>query len=987
MGKRRAYELIKELGIEFDELTTIADKAGVVIKNKMAGVQDDEVDKIMQVIEQAKSEQVVEKRVAKGVIRRRAVVRKAKAVPKPVVEEPSVSEEETDEVDSSAEMAVTESDTSEEQATEVATEQLDESVDSSEEEPSDSEQDSTEPTEAETAEATEAVEQVQEPEPVEPPEVAPVSEEAPKPEPEKEEAAAQVTSEDEAQVESVEEEKSEPVAEQEAKPEAEAAAEPKKKTKADKKAKADTKESAEETKEEPKKRKPKKTRTISTIVKRIDLDDLEPAQRTPLNRRRPGPGGGRPQQRPGASSNAPSRSASRNNVMNGPVEIAPPIMDGGRRRGKDFGGGDPFSRDDRRKRGKGTRKRQVIDDSYLNRRGRGGKGKRGRYVEDEFVQTQITVPKASKRIIKLATDTIIVSELAKRMGIKATAIIKALIQMGLQVNMNQAIDLDTAMLVANDFGYEVENVAFEEDQILSISEQDDSGEMLPRSPVVTVMGHVDHGKTSILDYIRKANVAGGEAGGITQHIGAYVVRRSSGSITFIDTPGHEAFTSMRARGAQVTDIVVLVVAADDGIMPQTIEAINHAKAAKVPIIVAINKIDKPNANSAHVRQQLMMHELIPEDLGGDTIIVEVSAKTGQNIDQLLEMILLQAEVLELQANPKREQGEGIVIEGKLDRGRGPVGTVLVQQGTFRVGDYFVSGAQTSKIKAMIDDLGQRVEEAGPATPVEILGFNEVPTSGEMFNTLKDEKQAKMIAENRYRKKREQELAKTSRVSLEELVQRAKEGELTTLSLVVKGDVQGTVEALRDTLEKESSDEVKVDIISTGVGGITESDVLFASASKALIVGFNVRAESKAQVLAESEGVEIRNYSVIYDVVEDIRAVVLGLAAPKLREEVVGHIDVRETFTIPKIGTIAGSYILDGKVHRDSQVRLLRDNVVIYTGKIGSLRRFKEDVAEVASGFECGVGIDGYNDVHVGDKIEVFRTVEVPPSAKLPQNIG
>ena len=836
MGKRRAYELIKELGIEFDELTTIADRAGVVIKNKMASVQDDEVNKILQAIEQAKSEQVVEKRVAKGVIRRRAVVRKAKTATKPVVEESSVSEEETDEMDSSAEMAVTEPDTSDEQATEAVSEQSEESAVGSDEETSDSEKDSTEPILAEVAETAE---QEQQAEPVEPADEQ--TDEEPQPQPELDEAPPPVVSEDKNPLESVteaepkSEPKSEPEAEaaQEAQPEAETAAEPKRKSKADKKAQTDTGESSEELseeeKEEPKKRKPKKTRTISTIVKRIDLDDLEPAQREQPNRRRPAPGGGRPQQRPGgAPSNAPSRPAARNNVMSGPVEIAPPIMDGGRRRNKDFGSDDPYSRDERRKRGKGTRKRQVIDDTYLNRRGRGGKGKKGRYIEDEFIQTQITVPKASKRVIKLATDTIVVSELAKRMGIKATAIIKALIQMGLQVNMNQAIDLDTAMLVANDFGYEVENVAFEEDQILSISEQDDSGEMVPRSPVVTVMGHVDHGKTSILDYIRKANVAGGEAGGITQHIGAYVVRRNSGNITFIDTPGHEAFTSMRARGAQVTDIVVLVVAADDGIMPQTIEAINHAKAAKVPIIVAINKIDKPNANPAHVRQQLMMHELIPEDLGGDTIIVEVSAKTGKNIDQLLEMILLQAEVLELQANPKREQGEGIVIEGKLDRGRGPVGTVLVQQGTFRVGDYFVSGAQTSKIKAMIDDLGQRVDEAGPATPVEILGFNEVPTSGEVFNTLKDEKQAKMIAENRYRKKRELELAKTSRVSLEELVQRAKEGELTTLSLVVKGDVQGTVEALRDTLQKESSDEVKVDIISTGVGGITESDVLFAA---------------------------------------------------------------------------------------------------------------------------------------------------------------
>jgi len=625
-----------------------------------------------------------------------------------------------------------------------------------------------------------------------------------------------------------------------------------------------------------------------------------------------------------------------------------------------------------RRSGKGFRKRQVIDESYFEQR-RSGKKKKGK----ADVKLPATLSKQIKRTVKLATDTIVVGELAKRMGIKASEVILRLMQMGLKIMVNQAIDFDTATLVANEFGYEVESVAFEEEQFIPTT-GDDAGDLAPRWPIVTVMGHVDHGKTSLLDYIRRANVAAGEAGGITQHIGAYVVRRDNGQITFIDTPGHEAFTAMRARGAQITDIVILVVAADDGVMPQTVEAINHARAAGVPMVVAVNKIDKHNADPQRVRNELMQHSLIPEELGGDTIIVNVSAQTGEGVDKLLEMLLLQAEVLEIKANPKRPNVEAVVLEGKLDRGRGPVATVLVRQGTLKAGDHFVCGAHWGKVKALIDDLGARVETALPSQPVEVLGFSEVPTAGDVFSTLHDEKQAKAIAENRWRKKRENELAKTSRVSLEELVERVKAGEQASLGIVIKADAQGSVEALRDTLAKLSGGEVKVDIVMTGVGGVTESDVLFASASKAMIVGFNVRAELKAQMLAEKEGVQIATFTIIYDVVDQIKAAILGLMKPTFREEILGHLEVRDTFTIPKIGTIAGCYVTDGKVPRSGRVRLYRDNVVIYTGKIGSLRRFKDDASEVAAGYECGVGIENYNDVKVGDFLEVYRDVEVAP---------
>ena len=679
--------------------------------------------------------------------------------------------------------------------------------------------------------------------------------------------------------------------------------------------------------------------------------------------------------RPAPGNRGPAGRPTRNDNSQ-PVQFVEPVIGtDGRRRQKDDAYAEP-GRGHGKKKGK--RKRQVIDDSYMQRRGRGGRRKKDRYAPPQG--TQITTPKAIKRVIKLASDTILVGELAKRMGIKANEVILKLFQMGLRVNVNQAIDLDTTTLVASEFGFEVGSVAFEEEQFLVDDDKATEETRSPRAPVVTVMGHVDHGKTSILDYIRETKVADGEAGGITQHIGAYVVKREGGNnVTFIDTPGHEAFTSMRARGSQVTDVVILVVAADDGVMPQTKEAISHAQAAKVPIIVAVNKIDKANANPSRVRQELMNYSLIPEDLGGDTIMVDVSAKTGEGIDTLLEMVSLQSEVSELTANENREIAEAVVLEGRLDRGRGPVATILIREGTLHVGDYFVCGSQASKIKAMMDSHGRRITEAGPSTPVEVQGFNKVPGAADILNTLKDEKKARAIAENRYRKKRETELAKTSRVSLEELVERVKAGETKTLSLIVKGDAQGTVEALRDALLKQKSEEVKVDIVHSATGGITESDIIFASASQAIVIGFNVRAETKAQTLAEREGVEIKTYNVIYDVLEDIEQAMTGMLSPKIREEVVGMVEIRDTFTIPKIGTIAGCYVLSGKIHRNSMIRLLRDNVVIFDGLVGSLRRFKEDTQEVASGYECGIGIHNYNDLKINDQIEVYKQTEVKPT--------
>lgn len=588
-------------------------------------------------------------------------------------------------------------------------------------------------------------------------------------------------------------------------------------------------------------------------------------------------------------------------------------------------------------------------------------------------KTEITVPKAIKRIIKIS-ESITVGELAKRMGIKATDLIRVLMKMGMMVTINHPLDVDTATLVAAEFGYEIENVAIDVDEMLE-SVPDAPESLRKRPPVVTIMGHVDHGKTSLLDAIREANVIAGEAGGITQHIGAYDVELNGRKITFLDTPGHEAFTAMRARGAKVTDIVILVVAADDGVMPQTREAVNHSKAAGVPIIVAINKIDKPEAKPERVKQELMEFGLVSEEWGGETIFVEVSAKKRVNLPELLEMVLLQADVMDLKANPDKD-ARGTIVEAKLDRGRGPVATVLVQEGTLKVGDYFVAGVHSGRVRAMQNDRGDKVTEAGPSMPVEVIGFTGVPDAGDVFISLVDEKRAKEIASHRQQKFRETELAKHSKMSLEQLYDKIQKGEVKDLNAIVKADVQGSVEAVSESLRKLSTDAVRLNVIHSSVGAITETDVNLASASNAIILGFNVRPEPKASALAEKEGVDIRLYNIIYDAVEDIKKAMEGLLEPTLREKYLGRAEVREVFSVPKVGNVAGCYVQDGKMIRNAQVRLLRDNVVIYEGKMSSLRRFKDDVKEVATGYECGIGLENYNDIKVGDVIEDFEIEKI-----------
>lgn len=628
------------------------------------------------------------------------------------------------------------------------------------------------------------------------------------------------------------------------------------------------------------------------------------------------------------------------------------------------------------------RKELLLRDEIAEKRerifepGKGGKGKRKQSRADrpaEGKKTEITTPKAIKRIIKIS-ETITVGELAKRMGIKATDLIRALMKMGMMATINHPLDVDTAILLANEFGYEIENVAVDLDEILE-SEPDAPESLETRPPVVTIMGHVDHGKTSLLDAIREANVIAGEAGGITQHIGAYDVELNGRKITFLDTPGHEAFTAMRARGAKVTDIVILVVAADDGVMPQTKEAINHSKAAGVPIIVAINKVDKPDANPDRVKRELSEQGLVSEEWGGDTTMVEVSAKQRLNLEGLLEMILLQADVMDLKANPNKA-AKGTVVEGKLDKGRGPVATVLVQDGTLRTGDYCVVGIHSGRVRAMQNDRGEKVLEAGPSMPVELIGLSGVPDAGDIFVAMKDERQAKEIATLRQIKQRGLELAKHAKLSLEDLYTKIQAGEVKDLNVIVKGDVQGSVEAVGESLRKLSTAAVRLNVMHSAVGAVNETDVNLASASNAIIIGFNVRPEVKAQALAEKEGVDIRLYSIIYNAVDDVKKAMEGLLSPIFKEKYLGRAEVREVFSVPKVGNVAGCYVQDGKVVRNAQVRLLRDNIVIYEGKMSSLRRFKDDVKEAASGYECGIGLENYNDIKQGDIIEVFEMEKV-----------
>ena len=602
-----------------------------------------------------------------------------------------------------------------------------------------------------------------------------------------------------------------------------------------------------------------------------------------------------------------------------------------------------------------------------------GRRKKGRQLSAQQMMAPIKIETAY-----MTAETITVRDLTERIGKPAGEIIKKLMLLGIMATINQELDFDTASLVASEFGVTLEMKLDKtaEDALSAENVEDSEEELVTRPPVVTIMGHVDHGKTSLLDYIRKAKVAAGEAGGITQHIGAYIAKVDDRQITFLDTPGHEAFTAMRARGTQATDIAILVVAADDGVMPQTIESINHAKAAKCPIIVAINKIDKPGADPDAVKQELTRYELVPEEWGGDTIMVNVSAKTGEGIDDLLENVLLLADMLELKANPNRK-ARGVIIEAKLDHSRGAVATARVQNGTLHVGDMVVAGNAYGRIRAMVSSRGERVKHATPSTPVEIIGFGGVPEAGDEFMAVADEKLARQVVEERAAKARASMVKNSSASTLEDLYSKLEQGEVKDLNIIIKADVQGSVEAVKQSLEKLSNAEVRVRTIHSGVGAITENDVMLAGIDGAIIIGFNVRPDAKAREAANRDGIDIRYYRVIYQAIEDMEKAMKGLLSPEFRENVIGHAEVRNVFKITGVGIVAGSYVTDGKLQRNAQVRLLRDNVVVYEGKLSSLQRFKDAVKEVADGYECGVCLENYTDIKEGDVIECFVMEEIP----------
>ncbi|MGO3238878.1 MAG: translation initiation factor IF-2, partial [Sphingobacteriaceae bacterium] len=582
---------------------------------------------------------------------------------------------------------------------------------------------------------------------------------------------------------------------------------------------------------------------------------------------------------------------------------------------------------------------------------------------------------AMSRVLRV-TEFVTANELANLMDVPVTQVIATCMSLGMFVSINQRLDAETLTIVADEFGYQVEFIKPEDEEIAELEEEDHDDRLIPRAPIVTVMGHVDHGKTSLLDYVRKANVTKGEAGGITQHIGAYAVNLDDGKkITFLDTPGHEAFTAMRARGAQVTDIVIIVIAADDAVMPQTKEAINHAMAAGVPIVFAFTKVDKEGANADRIREQLSAMNILVEDWGGKYQAQEISAKTGENVDLLLEKLLLEAELLDLKADPEK-RAVGSVIEAALDKGRGIVTTVLVQGGTLRVGDPILAGSYSGKVKALSNERGERVKEAGPSVPVQILGMSGAPTAGDKFYGLDSETDARHVANNRLQLQREQGMRATKHITLDEIGRRLAIGNFKELNIIVKGDVDGSIEALSDSLLKLSTDEIQINVIHKSVGAISESDVLLASASDAIIIGFQVRPTLGARKLAENEQIDIRLYSIIYDAIEEIRSAMEGMLAPKLEEKIVAEVEIRETFKISKVGTIAGCMVRSGKINRNNDVRIIRDGVVIHTGKLASLKRFKDDVKEVAQGYECGLNIDRFNDIEVGDIVEAFEQVEV-----------
>jgi translation initiation factor IF-2 len=948
MAKIRVYELARDLNMTNKDLLAKLREMEIEINSHMSSLDEETSSRVKTALQGGPQPNLEETRITPGVIRRRRkVVREAVETPAPEAQEAEAEAEvapPTDAEPAPVEPAVVEA------APEAAPEKA----------PPETVVPAT-PKKAARKPAKEMAAKIiapAEPPAAEPPtEKAPEAEPAPPP-PAPKEAAAEAAQEAAAPAETA---APEPVQAADAAATAEAAlneAEPTV-TVVEKSSKAEeaAEPAAPEVAPAPK---PKKGEAPAKIIR---LPKKPIASLKPSSRPKPAPRPARPGARPDAY---PSPAA----PPNGPVEARGDARKKSRKRGE-VGDKKAF-----KKKG-GFRRREVVEgrDLYSGKRGRKGKKGKGKaFTGGE--KTQITTAKAIKRRVKM-DETIVLSELAKRMGIKANEMIVKLMGMGVMATVNQTIDFDTAVLVAGEFGYEVEKASFEEEAILKPEVEDNPDQLAPRPPVVTIMGHVDHGKTSLLDVIRQTRITDHEAGGITQHIGAYNVTTPKGQIVFLDTPGHEAFSAMRLRGAQVTDLVILVVAADDGIMPQTVEAINHSRAAEVPIIVAVNKMDKPDADPDKVLRQLAEMELVPEDWGGDTITVRVSAKENTGIDDLLEMILLQSEMLELKANPNKK-ATGHVVEAKLDSGRGPVATVLINDGTLKVGDPVVCGVHFGKLRALLNDIGQQVESAGPAIPVEIVGLSGVPTAGDELVALEDEKDAKQVSEHRLQKQRSLELAKTSRLSLEKLYEQMQEGEVQDLNIIIKADVDGSIEALRDSLVKLSNEEVNINVVAAATGTISESDVSLAAVSNAIIIGFNVRPNTNVREMAQEENVDIRYHNVIYNVIKEVKDAIVGMMKSTFEERLLGKAEVRQVFHVPKVGSIAGSYVVEGKIERGRQLRLLRDGIVIYEGRNASLRRFKDDVKEVQSGYECGIGIENFNDIKVGDFIECFYMEEIRP---------
>ncbi len=914
MSRVRIYELAKEAGMSSKALASKLIEQGYEVKGHSSTVDDETAEKIRNTVLKSSQTELVEKRISatKGPT---VIRRRAKVILRKPKEQPAESDEGDTGIEVGAEPEV------DKQKTDAKVEPV------------------TPATPEQPAAPVESVETEKEAEPVQAQEssdaVAPEKEPVP------------VTGED----------KKEPVLPEKVEEAQEGVsagkgAEPTEKTEA---------EQPVQKREVPAEKKATKRKGLAKVVGTIDIP-IEETRKPPVRTRKKG---GKP-----AAGRKPSARVQEQ-------AAAPPSGDlRGKKKGKR---GAPSQGDTERKQGKpGKKGKKGVKFTHFGNEYQRGPGKRGRRGGKGRGQKKISQPAAEMKAIKKRIkvfDTITVGDLASRMRVKASEVITKLMGMGVMATMNQAVDVETAMIIAADFSYEVEQGITEELGIQLLEEDEVGGTAKPRSPVVTVMGHVDHGKTSILDAIRKTDVADGEAGGITQHIGAYHVRSSSGDVTFVDTPGHAAFTEMRSRGAQVTDLVVLVVAADDGVMDQTREAIHHAQAAEVPLIVAVNKIDKDNADPDRVKRELAELDLAPEEWGGQTMYCETSAKKNIGIDDLMENIQLMAEMLELKADADRK-ARGRVIEAQLDKGRGSVATVLVQQGTLKTGDYFVVGQFSGKVRGMLDYKGRKIKEAGPSIPVEVQGLSGVPSAGDEFIVVTDEKMAKSVSQSRSLKVRESELGASTKISLEKLFEQMSEGDVKELRVVIRADVQGTLEAFAKAAEELSTSQIKVRVLHEGTGTITESDILLASASQAVIIGFNVRPSVKVKELASKESVDVRAYDVIYHALDDIRKAMVGMLDPIFEEDVIGTAEVREIFSVPKIGKIAGCSVTDGKIQRNAGVRVLRDGVVVYTGKISSLRRFKDDVKEVLSGFECGIGVENFNDIKVGDNLEAFVMLEV-----------